>query len=131
MNKKLARVERASLDIKEREILNFWIHVKYEEGLNQGVGGIILDTYNDITKMREGTAFGCEIIRRLLLVFNVNDFSEMKGKHIWVLGTGEGFNFEPKGIERLRLDWEHSHLDYYNRVIFDEVYKELNETSRN
>jgi len=30
-----------------------------------------------------------------LLVLEVDDFSEMKGKHVWVHGEGEVFGFEP------------------------------------
>lgn len=36
---KLAKVENASLEIKDRGILNFWVHVQYEDGWQQGVGG--------------------------------------------------------------------------------------------
>lgn len=101
MNKKLAKIDYAKLEIQERKILNFWIIVDYEEGGSQGVGGISLDTYDKSKKKRIGTAYGCEVIRRLLLALNVNDFSEMKGKYIWVLGDGEGFSFSPKGIKAL------------------------------
>ena len=31
-------------------------------------------------------------------------FSEMMGKHIWVLGDGNGLSFKPKGIMALRGD---------------------------
>ena len=104
MNKKLAKISKASLEIKERGILNFWIHVDYEEGTSQGVGGITLDEYCKEKVERVGTAYGCEMIRRLLLELCVNDFSEMKGKHVWVFGEGEGFSFRPSGIQSLRGD---------------------------
>ena len=39
MNRELARITSASLEIQEREILNFWIHVDYENGFSQGIGG--------------------------------------------------------------------------------------------
>ena len=77
---KLAKVSKASLEIQDRGILNFWIHVDYEEGCSQGVGGIVLDGYDKELKGRVGTAGGCEVIRQLLLLFQVNDFSEMKGQ---------------------------------------------------
>lgn len=32
MNKQLAKITSASLEIQERQILNFWIFVDYEEG---------------------------------------------------------------------------------------------------
>lgn len=37
MNKQLAKIESATLEIKERGILNFWIFVKYENGGCQGL----------------------------------------------------------------------------------------------
>lgn len=102
--KKLAKISKASLEIKERGILNFWIYVDYEDGLSQGVGGIALDSYNEDKNERVGTAYGCEMIRRLLIEFNVNDFSEMKDKHAYVLGEGDGFRFTPTGIQSLKTD---------------------------
>lgn len=102
MKKKLAKIKSAKFEIQERGILNFWIHVDYEDcGFSQGIGGFALDTYNTETAKRVGTAFGCEVIRRLLLALKVNDFSEMAGKHVWVLGEGDGLSFTPKGIEPL------------------------------
>lgn len=100
---KLAKITKATLEIKERNILNFWIHVEYETGGSQGIGGIVLDDYDKERKTRVGTAYGCEMIRRLLLTLNVDDLSEAKGKIIWVHGTGEGFNFSPTGIEQLHI----------------------------
>ena len=120
MSKKLAYIRSASLEIKERGILNFWIHVDYEEGMSQGVGGISLDTYNTDTKEREGTAYGCEVIRRLLLALNVNDFSQMAGMTIWVLGDGDGSRFSPAGIQSLK-----SCKGSQNPVIFKEIYEAM------
>jgi hypothetical protein len=120
MNKKLAKITKANLEIQERGILNFWINVDYEGGCCQGVGGICLDNYDDKKQKRVGTAYGCEMIRRLLIELQVNDFSEMKGKIIWVLGDGEGLNFEPKGIESLRVNNKNS-----KPVVFDDIANEF------
>ena len=120
MNKKLAKISSAKLEIQERHILNFWIHVDYEEGTSQGIGGIALDEYNEEKKQRVGTAFGCEVIRRLLVELNVNDFSEMKGKHIWVHGEGEGLGFSPKGVSALYCDNSKT-----EPVIFSEVLEDF------
>ncbi len=120
MEKKLAKITRASLEIKERGILNFWIHVDYEEGTCQAVGGIALDSYDETLKMRVGTAYGCEIIRRLLLALDVDDFSEMKGRHIWVHGIGAGLSFETKGIQKLRTDDGDDEA-----VIFSQIFDEM------
>jgi hypothetical protein len=50
MNKQLAKIKSAGLEIKERGILNFWIIVDYEDGGSQGIGGIALDTYDEEKK---------------------------------------------------------------------------------
>lgn len=42
MNKKLARIRSANLEIQERGILTFWINIDYEDGLSQGVGSLVL-----------------------------------------------------------------------------------------
>ena len=120
MNKQLAIISKASLEIQERGILNFWIHVDYEKGCSQGIGGICLDTYDKENEKRVGTAFGCEVIRRLLLELKVNDFAEMKGRHIWVYGEGEGLRFTPKGISSLKTDNSNS-----KPVIFQEIINEF------
>ena len=123
MEKQLAKISSAKLEIKERGILNFYIFVDYEDGCSQGVGGIALDTYDKTKKERIGTAYGCEMIRRLLLALEVNDFSEMQGKHIWVYGEGEGIGFKPKGIQLLSTDIK----DKSNKkpLIFEDVYNEF------
>lgn len=116
--KQLAKISKACLEIQERHILNFWIHVAYEEGGGQGVGGIALDEYNKETESRVGTAYGCEMIRLLLLELQVNDFAEMKGMQIWVHGEGKGLSFKPTGISALKTNNAKS-----KPVIFNEVYE--------
>lgn len=119
MNKQLAKITSAGLEIKERGILNFWIFVDYEEGCSQGIGGIALDSFNKEKKERRGTAYGCEMIRRTLIALDVNDFSEMKGKIVWVYGEGEGFSFKPKGIGQLNV------IGKKEPVMFDDVFAEM------
>lgn len=119
MKKQLAKISSARLEIKERGILNFWIHVEYEDGGCQGIGGICLDEYCKKSEKRIGTAYGCEVIRRLLLCLDVNDFSEMKDKIIWVLGEGVGFGYKPKGIKPLTVNNKNE------AVIFDDILKEF------
>lgn len=116
MNKQLAKISKASLNIQERGVLNFWIYVDYEEGLSQGIGGIALDEYDKEKDCRVGTAYGCEMIRRLLIELCVDDFSEMVDKHVWVIGEGEGFGFKATGIQALRGDNQKS-----KPVIFSEI----------
>lgn len=119
-NKVLAKVSSAGLSFLEREILTFWIHVEYEEGLSQGIGGIALDTWDESKCSRVGTAYGCELIRRMLREFKVNDLTEMSGIPIWVYGEGEGFQFKPTGVSSLSVNNRNS-----IPIIFDEVLKEF------
>jgi hypothetical protein len=119
MNRQLAKITDAGLEIKDRGILTFWIHVNYEDGGSQGIGGLCLDDYNKEKKTRVGSAYGCEMIRRLLIELDVNNFNEMKGKIIWVHGEGSGLSFTSKGIERLKVDGGREPL------IFEDVYNEF------
>jgi hypothetical protein len=119
LNKQLAKITKAKLEIQQRGILNFWIFVEYEDGGSQGIGGITLDDRDKEKNTRVGTAFGCEVIRRLLLALGVDDFAEMEGKAIWVIGKGQGLSFEPKGIQRLEIDGGG------DAVIFDEIAAEF------
>lgn len=103
--KKLAKVESAGLEIKDRGILTFWINVKYEDGFNQGVGGLCLDEYDKQSQTRVGTAYGCEMIRQLLLFFNVNNLVDAKGQIVYVCGEGtRSLDFTPSGLEHLRVN---------------------------
>lgn len=118
MNKELARIKSASLDIKDIGIFTFRIQVDYENGSSQGIGGYALDTYDKIKEERIGTAVGCEIIRQLLLVLNVDDFSQMKGKDIWVLTEGTGLTTNPIGIQALKADGG-------KHIVFSEVFEQF------
>jgi len=103
--KKLARITHAGLDIKDRGILTFSICVTYEDGFSQGIGQYALDTWDKTLKRRVGTAYGCEMIRQLLTIFDVNNLHEAIGKDIWVLGDEPSvLAFSPTGIKQLRAD---------------------------
>ncbi|MCD6323258.1 MAG: hypothetical protein J7L77_09565 [Clostridiales bacterium] len=105
MEKVLATIDSANLDILDRDILTFWITVTYEDsGNSQGIGGFALDEYCNIKKRRVGTAYGCEMIIRLLKLFKVNSLHEAIGKSVYILGDGDGLRFKPRGIQTLRKD---------------------------
>ena len=121
MEKKLAKVRSATLEIKERGILNFWVFVDYEDGLSQGVGGIILDTFDSERKERVGTAYGCEMIRKLLLFFDVNNLNDCAGQMVYVTGEGKGLSFNPSGFEHLRVNDKFK----TRKINFDEIREEF------
>lgn len=116
--RQLAKIKKAGLTMEP--VLSFWVSVNYEEGCSQNIGGYALDSYDKATKGKVGTACGCEIIRRLLLELQVNDFSEMAGKMLWVYGTGEGFGFKPTGIKRLYVDGDRTET-----LFFEDIYEQF------
>ncbi len=103
MEKVLAKVLNARLDM-DRGIMAFRIEVEYEDVGCQVIGKV-LDTYVAEGR-RIGTESGCEMIRRLLLLFRVNDFSEMKGKNVWVFVDDSGSinSRKPLGFQSLAVD---------------------------
>ena len=114
LNKELAKITDFKLNIQERGILMFHLFVSYESGFSQGVGGLVLDDYiknpnydpsdeKSSRGERVGTAYGCEMIRQLMLTLEVDDFSDAKNKLIYILGEGEAFSFKPLGIQTLSV----------------------------
>ena len=122
LRSEVAKVVSAGLKIKERGMLTFQIQVVYKNGgTSQCTGGIVLDAPKGAGSSefrRVGTAFGCEMIIRLLRLFDVDNLHEAKGQVIEVLGTGsvEGFNFQPKGLRRIFCDKKDSHEIIYKQL---------------
>ncbi len=124
MNRQLAKVRSLKLNYQERHILMLFMGVDYEDGCSQDIfGGLILDEpikdNDDQFLYRQGSAFGCEMIRLILDALKINDLSEGKGKYIHVLGEGDGLSFKPKGFETLRVDGEQK------KIIFSEVLDKM------
>jgi len=124
MNRQLAKIASLNLSYQDRQILMLNMTVDYEIGVTQNIfGGLVLDEpvkdNDEKFSHRQGTAFGCEMIRIILDTLKINDFSEGKGKYIHVLGEGEGFSFKPKGLETLRVDGDQK------KIIFSEVLERM------
>lgn len=119
-NKELAIVNSVKLVKQDTPCLTFYIDIDYENGFSQSIGGYALDEYSKKHSKRIGTAYGCEMIRQILDLFKVDDFSQIKNKNIWVLGTGSGLSFKPIGIQMLRNDGSES-------LIFDDVLEMFEE----
>lgn len=101
----LAKIEKCNLSFRDNNILILNIYVDYEEGMSQNIAGICLDTYDENIKDRIGTAYGCEMIRLLLEMFQVDNLSELNGKYIYVYGESENggmLSFKPQGFRTLK-----------------------------
>ncbi len=103
MDKLLAKIESADITIS-RGCLMVGMTVHYENGFHQGIMGQVLDEYNKEKKTREGTAYGCEMIRRLLKTFGAQNLKDIEGRHLWVFVDQEGLSQKVLGIEPLRVD---------------------------
>lgn len=112
MEKKLALVKSVCLNLKDRGILTLWIELSYEDGFFQNMGGMALDTINRSRMKREGTSYGCEIIRSTLDFFDVDDFSQTKDRIVYVSGEGEGLNFIPSRLDHLSVFNNKKYLDF-------------------
>lgn len=120
LNKQLAKIENATLNVTDRGMLTFYITVKYEEGMNQVVGGLSLDQWDEEKERRVGTAYGCEMIIQMLKLFNVDSFEKMKDKLVYVLGEGSGLSFTPKGLQNLRVNDNKE-----TKIVFEDVLNEM------
>lgn len=82
MKREIARVESADIVHQRGMFLTATIHFEYECG-GQGFCPV-LDEYDKAKERRVGTAFAADVIKRLMDVFGVESFSDIKGKIVWV-----------------------------------------------
>ena len=103
MEKHLALVESANLEFLDRRTLTVNAYVRYEEGFNQNVLNIVLDTWSEEMCKRVGTAEGMTFLIALLDFFGVNNLTEVKDQYVYVL-TESGksvLNRKVLGLEHL------------------------------
>ena len=93
---KLAKITKASTGFDHGR-LTIWIFVEYEEGMSQGIGGYSLDSYDKALDKRVGTAWGCDLLLRILRSFGVDSLRELEGRHCWVFPDNAG-------LKPLRVD---------------------------
>lgn len=84
MEKEIAKIEDVSLGYEDHGILTCWLHLSYGTG-GQGAGGYALDEFDEATRERRGTAYGCEFIIRLMRACGVEEWSKMKGRTVFAL----------------------------------------------
>lgn len=77
----LGRIERTMLGYEDHGIFTFMLSLDYG-GSAQGAGGYGLDEYDKPTEDRIGTAYGLDLIIRILRVVGVDEWEQVKGKHI-------------------------------------------------
>lgn len=124
-NKKLAKITRCDFSFRDtNKILILNIDVDYDEFGSQNICGLVLDNYNEDKRERVETAFGCELIRRIIDTFNCDNLKDIIGKVIYVLGEVDGLRFKPKGFKR-------PSFDNGKKIIYDDILKEFTNAKTN
>lgn len=119
MNKELAVITSASLELYNGSVLTVNLMAEYESYGYQNVCGLTLDTYNKSKEVREGTAAGCELIRQLLLFFGVDDLSKIKNHVCYVLFDGEGLAKNPRGLENIGFSMNDGKV---KQLVYKEIF---------
>ena len=99
MKKRLAKVIDAKISLDRSAFLTFWLTLDYEDAVVQGFGGYTLDTFDEEKDRRVGTAGGCDAIRRLLKLFNVDTFNEIIGRIVYAIREDDSSQAKIIGIE--------------------------------
>lgn len=100
--RELGIIDHTMLGIEDHGIMSFMLNVKFGS-TGQGFGGYALDTPKKDKRgrflKRQGTAFGCDVILRILGAVGVEEWEELKGKEIWAYRDGNTFASKIIGIE--------------------------------
>ena len=89
MNEILCNVTKVKTSYQDRKILVLDVFVDLPDGGSLSVFNMVLDNYNESKKERQGTSYGCEIIRQTLDFFGVDDLSEVKNYKCYLLSNKE------------------------------------------
>ena len=89
MNEILCNVTKVKTSYQDRKILVLDVFVDLPDGGSLSVFNMVLDNYNESRKERQGTSYGCEILRQTLDFFGVDDLSEVKNYKCYLLSKIE------------------------------------------
>ena len=87
MNEILCNVTKVKTSYQDRKILVLDVFVDLPDGGSLSVFNMVLDNYNESKKERQGTSYGCEILRQTLDFFGVDDLSEVKNYKCYLLSN--------------------------------------------
>ena len=79
---KNAKIISTMLGVEDHGIFSFWLILNYGTFSGQGFGGYCLDNYDKEKKIRVGTAFGCQVIMRILKVVGVEKWEDLVNKYV-------------------------------------------------
>lgn len=79
-----AKITGTTLGWESHGILTAFLHCEWPSG-GVGVGGFCLDTRDRETDERKGTKYGLDHIIQLMKTVGVDNWEQLKGKHVVVL----------------------------------------------
>ena len=85
-----AQIKSTRLGYCDHSIFTFGLTLDLQNGGGVTVGGYAMDEYVESEKERVGTAYGMNIIKRILEVVGVRNWEELQGKYIRVECGGIG-----------------------------------------
>lgn len=100
----IAKINSVRLGWEDHGIFTCMVDLEYGGGSGQGAGGYCLDEprHADGEFMgRFGTAFGMEWIIRLMRACGVDEFSQIKGRTVIALKSGDDWGAKVVGIKPL------------------------------
>lgn len=78
-----AKINGTMLGIESHDIMSFFLYLDFG-GSGQGFGGYGLDEWVKEKDRRVGTAYGLDLVMKILDVVGVEKWEDLKGKHIRV-----------------------------------------------
>lgn len=81
-----ARITSTTLGNHDRGFFTFSLGLDYGD-TRQTCGGLVLDSWDKANSKRTGWKFGIDLIARILEVVGVDNWEDLKGKHIRVKCT--------------------------------------------
>jgi len=99
-----AYIKSTSLGYEDGGIFSFRLCLDIQDGCGCCVGGYAMDGYSKLQDKRVGSAYGMDLIIRILEVVGVRTWEELKGKYIRVESPGLGGRITKIG-NLMKNDW--------------------------
>lgn len=84
----IAKIVSTFLGVEDHGIFTASLITEFPGG-GVGVGNSALDSYNEATREREGTAFGLDQIKKIMSTVGVSAWENLKGQRVIVLFDGD------------------------------------------
>src|SRR5688500_7045556 len=127
--KSIGRIEYVNLGVEDHGILHLTLGFDFG-GSGQGYQVVLDDpvkTKDGKMICRMGTAFGCELIRRICYMFSVDTIQDLVGPTAFALYDTDDYSSFIKGIENPTFNKSHSRI---RKVITQQVIKEVEEVQK-